>query len=62
MPWEDEKGCKLLIDTLGKKLDLKGKNLYWPLRVALSGLTIGPDLGSIISILGKWAKPLTSSA
>ena len=26
MPWEDEKGCKLLIDTLGKKLDLKGKN------------------------------------
>ncbi len=53
LPWEDEKGCKSLIDTLGKKLDLKGKNLYWPLRVALSGLTIGPDLGSIISILGK---------
>jgi glutamyl-tRNA synthetase len=52
MPWGDHKGCKAIIDKIGKELGLKGKELYWPLRVALSGSNHGPDLGSIISILG----------
>jgi glutamyl-tRNA synthetase len=51
-PWGDHKGCKSVVDTMGKELGLKGKELYWPLRVALSGKVQGPDLGSIISILG----------
>lgn len=52
LPFGDHKGCKSVIDNLGKELGIKGKDLYWPLRVALSGKVKGPDLGSIISILG----------
>lgn len=51
-PWDDHRGCKSIVDNMGKELGLKGKDLYWPLRVALSGRVQGPDLGSIISILG----------
>lgn len=53
MPWGDHAGCKAIIDGIGKELGVKGKELYWPLRAALSGKTSGPDLGSIISILGE---------
>ncbi|MBX9667573.1 MAG: glutamate--tRNA ligase [Candidatus Obscuribacterales bacterium] len=52
MPFEDPKGVKHVVDTLGKELGIKGKNLYWPLRAALSGSTQGPDLGSMMSVLG----------
>jgi nondiscriminating glutamyl-tRNA synthetase len=52
MPYGEHKGCKQIIDSIGKELGIKGKDLYWPLRVALSGATQGPDLGSILSILG----------
>lgn len=51
-PWGDQKGCKAVIDGIGKALGLKGKDLYWPLRVALSAKVQGPDIGSIVSILG----------
>ena len=49
----DPKECKKTIDGFGKELGLKGKDLYWPIRVALSGSNRGPDLGLIISLLGK---------
>ncbi|CAN5398324.1 glutamate--tRNA ligase [soil metagenome] len=52
MPWDDHQGCKKAVDAFGKEISLKGKELYWPLRAALSGKTQGPDLGAIISILG----------
>lgn len=52
MPFADPKGVKQIVDTLGKELGIKGKNLYWPLRAALSGSTQGPDLGSMMSVLG----------
>jgi len=52
LPWGDQQGCKKAVDALGKELALKGKELYWPVRAALSGKTQGPDLGAIISILG----------
>jgi glutamyl-tRNA synthetase len=52
MPFADPKGVKQIVDDLGKELGIKGKNLYWPLRAALSGSTQGPDLGSMISVLG----------
>lgn len=53
IPFSDPRGAKAVVDELGKELGLKGKNLYWPVRVALSGKTQGPDLGSIICILGE---------
>jgi glutamyl-tRNA synthetase len=53
MPWGDHKGCKAVVDGIGKDLGAKGKDLYWPLRAALSGKVQGPDLGSIISVLGE---------
>lgn len=52
-PWGDVKGCKAAVDAIGKELSLKGKDLYWPIRIALCGATSGPDLGSILSILGE---------
>jgi len=51
--FQDTHDCKKSIDEIGKELNLKGKDLYWPLRVALSGSNKGPDLGLIISLLGK---------
>lgn len=52
-PWGDAKGCKQVIDTIGKEIGLKGKDLYWPVRAALQGKTSGPDLGHTLSILGQ---------
>ncbi len=51
--FNDSHECKNKVDEIGKELSLKGKDLYWPLRVALSGSNKGPDLGLIISLLGK---------
>ena len=51
-PFGEPKGCKAVVDSVGKELGLKGKDLYWPVRAALCGRTAGPDLGSILSILG----------
>lgn len=51
--FKDSRECKKKIDDIGKELGLKGKDLYWPVRVALSGSNKGPDLGLIISLLGK---------
>lgn len=53
LPFADPKGCKAAVDLIGKTLGLKGKELYWPVRAAISGATSGPDLGNLISILGK---------
>ena len=51
-PWGDPKGCKAIVDGIGKEIGLKGKDLYWPVRAALCGSTSGPDLGATLSILG----------
>ncbi|HEY9868524.1 MAG TPA: glutamate--tRNA ligase [Candidatus Obscuribacterales bacterium] len=53
LPWGNAAGCKAAVDAIGKELGLKGKDLYWPVRAALSGSVQGPDLGSILSILGE---------
>lgn len=52
-PWGDAKGCKAVIEEIGKELSIKGKDLYWPIRAALCGSTSGPDLGITLSILGE---------
>lgn len=41
------------INKIGESLGLKGKQLFWPIRIALSNSSHGPDLGLIISLLGK---------
>jgi nondiscriminating glutamyl-tRNA synthetase len=53
LPWGDYKGCKAVVDGVGKEIGIKGKELYWPIRAALSGKTQGPDLGVMISVLGE---------
>jgi glutamyl-tRNA synthetase len=42
-----------IISTLGQKLNLSGRNLYMPLRVALTGKTRGLELEKIFLLLGK---------
>lgn len=53
LPYGDAPGCKAVVDAIGKELGVKGKDLYWPIRAALSGSISGPDLGSTLSILGE---------
>lgn len=42
-----------LMKKIQKKTGIKGKNLYMPARVALTGVMHGPELGNIIYLLGK---------
>ncbi|HEX3016012.1 MAG TPA: glutamate--tRNA ligase [Desulfobacteria bacterium] len=44
---------KSLIKGIGKELKLGGKQVFMPLRVALTGETHGPELYNIIPLLGK---------
>jgi len=51
----NEEKSKNLINGIGeklKKLDIKGKYLYMPIRVSITGKTHGPELPGVISILG----------
>jgi nondiscriminating glutamyl-tRNA synthetase len=41
------------IKAVGKKLAVKGKDIYMPLRAALTGSLHGPDLVSIVEIRGR---------
>ena len=47
------KECKSLIMGCGKDLSIKGKDLFFPVRMALYGESQGPDLPIILDILGK---------
>jgi glutamyl-tRNA synthetase len=49
----DEDKIKSFITQTTEKLGLKGKKLYFPLRVALYGSCHGPDIPTIYAILGK---------
>jgi len=45
---------KVVLNQLSKQTKIKkGKNLFFPIRIALWGKTKGPDLGVILSILDK---------
>ncbi len=48
-----KEGCSERIKAVGKELGVKGKGLFIPIRVALTGCVHGPDLPIIISILGR---------
>lgn len=57
---------KVKVQEVGNELGLKGKLLFMPVRVALTGKTKGPDLPLLVDVLGmeevvgrlrKWNKP-----
>ena len=47
-----EENINLIITKSKNSLDILGKNLFLPLRIALIGQAHGPDLFTIIDILG----------
>ena len=44
---------KKMISHIGDTLNIKGKELFFPIRLAIWGDVHGPDIGLIIKILGK---------
>ncbi|WP_058486080.1 glutamate--tRNA ligase [Defluviitalea phaphyphila] len=47
------KEVKNILKSIQKETGIKGKNLFMPIRVALSGQCHGADIYEVISILGK---------
>lgn len=45
-------GYKKWCNALGKAQKRKGKRLFMPLRVALTGRMAGPDVGEVVAMLG----------
>lgn len=51
-PWSAD-GFKSAVQSLGKRLGIKGRDLFQPVRVALTGRTHGPELPLIAGLLGR---------
>lgn len=49
----EPEAIKPLFKSLQKELNLKGKQVFMPIRVALTGQMHGPELHNIIPIMGK---------
>jgi nondiscriminating glutamyl-tRNA synthetase len=49
----DQNFYPALMSSVRKKTGLKAKELYMPIRAAITGRTSGPQLEKIFSILGK---------
>ncbi|OWZ84511.1 glutamate--tRNA ligase [Natranaerobius trueperi] len=49
----DPKSIKKTINEAGKLVGVKGKQLFMPVRVAVSGQTHGPEIDQLISLLGR---------
>lgn len=45
--------AKTTFKAIQKETGIKGKNLFMPVRVALTGQCHGPDMGEILEVLGK---------
>lgn len=45
--------CSSIMKTIQTKTGIKGKNLWFPLRAALTGNVSGPEMKNILYILGK---------
>ena len=52
-PSVDEEFAKTVMKAIQKETGVKGKNLFMPVRAAISGQLHGPDLVAIIELLGK---------
>jgi len=44
---------KTEIKSVGKELGVKGKELFFPIRAALTGSLHGPELDGILTLLGR---------
>lgn len=49
----DVPAVKATFKTLQKELGVKGKNLFMPIRVAVTGQVHGPDIAMLIEIIGR---------
>ena len=49
----DEAGWKPWMNAVKEQTGCKGKNLFMPLRVALSGAMHGPEMSAVVDFLGK---------
>ncbi len=49
----DAPAAKIILKEITKELNLKGKDVFMPIRIALTGEMHGPDLDRIIALLGK---------
>lgn len=49
----DHEFAKTIFKKIQKKTGIKGKNLYMPIRVMLTGQVHGPEMVNIILVLGK---------
>jgi glutamyl/glutaminyl-tRNA synthetase len=49
----DEEAFTQIVAALKKRTGLKGKKLFAPIRVALTGRAEGPELKNILPLLGK---------
>jgi nondiscriminating glutamyl-tRNA synthetase len=49
----DAPTVKAAIKAVQKETGVKGKNLFMPIRVAVSGQTHGPELPDTVELLGK---------
>ena len=51
-PWND-KTWSIWTDEISQKTGLKGRELFLPLRIALTGEKSGPELAKFILLLGR---------
>nr|WP_200810740.1 glutamate--tRNA ligase [Garciella nitratireducens] len=49
----DPNSAKKVVKEIQKEQGIKGKNLYMPIRIMLTGQMHGPDIMKIIAVLGK---------
>ncbi|WP_368294563.1 glutamate--tRNA ligase [Dehalobacter sp. TBBPA1] len=49
----DAPAAKSILKEITKELNLKGKDVFMPVRIALTGQMHGPDLDRIMELLGK---------
>ena len=49
----DEESWKRFVDAVKAKTDRKGKQLFMPLRLALTGRSDGPELPTLFALLGR---------
>lgn len=50
-PWSAD-GFKSTLQSVGRRLDVKGRELFQPVRAALTGRTHGPELPNLAELLG----------
>ena len=49
----DQEFAKSVMKTIQKETGIKGKNLWFPIRAAITGSVHGPDLSNVMLLMGK---------